>query len=144
MTKRYASLFVVAVLMVVVISFFASSADNSLVFASNPQDCVVDKTAGDNFTVKITFKNAGETKGSWSVNIAFEDDVWSQVGMPQDLILNSGETETLTWCGVVPATATVDSMARLVVYYNDSFKALNWWIHVVSGAELTIESSSVE
>jgi hypothetical protein len=30
------------------------------------------------------------------------------------------------------------------VYYDDSFKALNWWIHVVPGAELTIKSSSVE
>jgi len=44
----------------------------------------------------------------------------------------------------VPCDAPVDSLARLIVYYNDSFTPLNWWIHVVSNAELTITSSSVE
>ncbi len=144
MGKKYTLLFSVAVLLFVVINFSVSGTSNSLVFANSQQDCVVDKAVGDAFTVKITFKNTGETEGFWSVNIAFEDEVWSQGGTPQILILNPGETETLTWDGIVPGTATVGSMARLVVYYNDSFKALNWWIHVVSGAELTVKSSSVE
>jgi len=144
MAKKYAVLVLVAVLVVVVVNFSVADTGNSLVFAHNQQDCIVDKVAGDAFTVKITFKNTGKTEGNWSVNIAFEDEVWSQVGTPQNLKLNPGETETLTWNGVVPANATVGSVARLVVYYDDSFEALNWWIHVVPGAELTIKSSSVE
>jgi hypothetical protein len=144
MTKKYALLFLVAVLLVVAANFSVSDTGNSLVFAHNQQDGVVDKAAGDDFTVKIMFKNTGSTEGNWSVNIAFEDEVWSQVGTAQNLTLKPGETETLTWTGVVPANAAFDSVTRLVVYYNDSFKALNWWIHVVPGAELCIRSSSVE
>jgi hypothetical protein len=144
MAKKYALLFLVAVLVVVIINFSVSNTGNSLVFAHNQQDGMVDKAAGDAFTVKITFKNTGKTDGNWSVNIAFEDKVWSQAGTPQTLMLEPGETETLTWNGVIPANATVGSVARLVVYYDDSFEALNWWIHVVPGAELTIKSSTVE
>ena len=144
MAKKYALLFLVAVLMVVAVSFSVSDTDSSLVFAHNQQDGVVDKAAGDAFTVKITFKNTGKSNGNWSVNIAFEDEVWSQVGTPQNLALKPGEAETLKWNGVVPTNATVDSIARLVVYYDDGFEALNWWIHVVPGAELTIKSSIVE
>ena len=144
MAKKYALLFLVAVLVVVVVNFSLADTGSSLVFAHNQQECVVDKAAGDAFTVKITFKNTGKTEGNWSVNIAFEDEVWSQTGTAQNLVLNPGETESLTWSGVVPTNATVDSVARLVVYYNDSFKALNWWIHVVPGAELSIRSSSVK
>jgi uncharacterized surface anchored protein len=146
MAKKYALLFIVAVLLVFAFNFSVGDTSNSLVFAHDQQngDGVVDKAAGAEFTVRITFKNTGSTEGNWSVNIAFEDEVWSQTGTAQNLVLNPGETETLTWTGVVPANATVDSVARLVVYYNDSFKALNWWIHVVPGAELSIKSSSVE
>jgi hypothetical protein len=146
MAKKYALLFLVALLIVFVFNFSLSDTGTSLVFAHDQQngDGVVNKAAGDEFTVKITFKNTGSAKGNWSVNIAFEDEVWSQTGIAQNLVLNPGETETLTWTGVVPANATVDSVARLVVYYNDSFKTLNWWIHVVPGAELFIKSSSVE
>src|SRR5690606_40500390 len=43
-------------------------------------DLVVDKAPGEAFTVKITFKNTGKAEGNWSVNIAFEDNSWSQVG----------------------------------------------------------------
>jgi hypothetical protein len=144
MAKKYALLFLVAVLLVVAVNFSVSESSNSLVFANYQKDGIVDKAAGDAFTVKITFKNTGKTEGNWSLNIAFEDSVWSQVGTAQNLMLDPGETETLTWNGMVPANAPVGSMARLVVYYDDSFKALNWWIHVVPGAELTIKSSSVE
>jgi hypothetical protein len=144
MAKKYALVFLVAVLAVVIINFSVSDTGSSLVFAHN-QDCsTVYKAAGDAFTVKITFKNTGKTEGTWSVNIAFEDSDWTQVGTPQNLTLMPGQTETLTWNGVVPANATVGSVARLVVYYDDSFKALNWWIHVVPGAELSIKSSLVE
>jgi hypothetical protein len=144
MAKRYAVLFLVAVLVVVAVTFSVTDTSSSLTFATNQNESIVKKAAGDAFTVKITFKNTGKTGGSWSVNIAFEDKSWVQVGAPQNLTLEAGETETLTWNGVVPANATVGSVARLVVYYDDSFKALNWWIQVVPGAELTIKSSSVE
>jgi hypothetical protein len=144
MAKKYALLFLVAVLVVVVVNLSMTDTGNSLVFAHNQKDCVVDKAAGDDFTVKITFKNTGKTEGTWSVNIAFEDSSWSQVGTAQNLTLTPEQTETLTWNGIVPANATVGSVARLVVYYDDSFQALNWWIHVVPGAELTIKSSLVE
>ena len=144
MAKKYALLFLVAVLVVVIVNLSVTDADNSLVLAHNQKDCVVDKAAGDDFTVKITFKNTGKTEGTWSVNIAFEDSSWSQVGTALNLTLAPEQTETLTWNGFVPANATVGSVARLVVYYDDSFQALNWWIRVVPGAELTIKSSLVE
>jgi hypothetical protein len=144
MAKKYALLFLVAVLVVVAVNLSVTDTSNSLVFAHNQNCSTVDKAAGDAFTVKITFKNTGKTEGTWSINIAFEDESWSQVGTPQNLTLQPGQTETLTWNGFVPANATVGSVARLVVYYDDSFQALNWWIHVVPGAELTIKSSIVE
>ena len=144
MAKKYALLLLVAVLVVVIINFSVSDTGDSLVFAHNQNCSTVDKAAGDSFTVKITFKNTGKTEGTWSINIAFEDASWSQVGTPQNLTLKPGRTETLTWNGCVPANATVGSVARLVVYYDDGFKALNWWIHVVPGAELSIKSSIVE
>jgi hypothetical protein len=144
MAKKYALLFLTAVLVFAVVNLSITDVSNSLTFACNQEDGVVDKVAGEAFTVKITFKNIGKTEGNWSVNIAFEDNCWSQVGTPQNLVLQPGETATLIWEGAVPANATINSMARLVVYYDDSFRALNWWIHVVPGAELCIKSSTVE
>jgi hypothetical protein len=144
MAKKYALLFLIAVLVFVVVNLSVTGANNSLTFAHNQEDGVVDKAAGEAFTVNITFKNTGKAAGNWSVNIAFEDNSWSQVGIPQNLVLQAGETRMLTWNGTVPVNATVNSMARLVVYYDDSFKALNWWIRVVPGAELCIKSSTVE
>jgi len=144
MAKKYALLSLIAVLVFVVVNLSVTEIGNSLTFAHNQKEDVVDKAPGEAFTVKITFKNIGKTEGNWSINIAFEDNSWSQVGSPQNLVLQPGKTETLTWNGTVPASATINSMARLVVYYDDSFKALNWWIRVVPGAELCIKSSTVE
>jgi hypothetical protein len=50
----------------------------------------------------------------------------------------------LTWSGNTPEDAPIDSTARLIVYYNDSFVPLDWWIHIVSGSELTITFSTVK
>lgn len=144
MAKKYALLFIIAVLVFAAVNFSVNDINNSLTFANTQADGVVDKVAGEAFKVRITFKNVGKTAGSWSVNIAFEDNSWSWVGTPRNLVLQPGETATLAWNGTVPANATVNSMARLVVYYDDSFKALNWWIHVIPGAELYIKSSTVE
>jgi len=104
---------------------------------------VVNKAPCEAFTVKITFKNTGKTEGTWSVNIAFEGENWSWCGTPQAITLKPRKSETLTWNGTVPCDAPAGSIARLIVYYNDSFTPLNWWIYIVSGAELTIASSQV-
>ncbi|MGB9676780.1 MAG: hypothetical protein ACPL0C_06310 [Candidatus Bathyarchaeales archaeon] len=104
---------------------------------------VVDKTPCEAFTVQITFKNAGKCEGTWSINIAFEGETWSWSGTPQTLTLKPCKTKTLTWNGSVPCDAPIDSIARLIVYYNDSFTPLDWWIHVVSSAELAITGSQV-
>ena len=142
MNKKYAFLFLSIALVVVIVNFSITGASESIVFSSH-ENGVVDKALGDDFTVKITFKNTGQSQGSWSVNVVFEGDFWVWKGTPQNLTLNAGSSKTLTWNGVVPNNATVNSVARLVVYYGDSFKALNWWIKVVPGAELSIQSSSV-
>jgi hypothetical protein len=144
MAKRYGLLLLFAVLTVVIVYFAISDTGGSLVFAHHHDSNTIEKAIGNDFRVKIQFKNTGKSEGTWNVNIAFEDSSWPKVGIPQNLTLTPGQTETLVWEGIVPEEATIGSVARLVVYYNDSFKALNWWIHVVPGAELTIKSSIVE
>lgn len=144
MAKRYGLLLLIALLVVVIFSFALSDTGDSLVFAHKRDSSIVDKVAGDEFKVEIAFKNTGKTEGTWSINIAFEDSSWSEVGTPHSLTLTPGQTETLLWEGVVPANAPIGSVSRLVVYYDDSFQTLNWWIHVVPAAELYIKSSIVE
>jgi cytochrome c oxidase assembly protein Cox11 len=141
--KKYALLLLLVMLAVVVVNFAVTNASNSLTCSTN-DDGVVDKAQGDAFTVKVTFENTGKTDGNWSINITFEGANWTWAGTAQNLTLKPGSTKTLTWNGNVPANATINSVARLVVYYNDSYKALDWWIHVVPGAELSITSSTVE
>lgn len=141
---KFALVFTAAVLIVVFVISSISDTGSSLILTHNQKCAVVNKAAGDTFTVKITFKNTGKTEGKWSINIAFEDSSWSQVGTPQNLTLAPEQKETLVWEGVIPTNAIIGSVARLVVYYNDSFEALDWWIHVVPSAELTIESSLVK
>jgi hypothetical protein len=143
MAKKYALLFLSIALLVVVVNFSVTGASDAVVLCSN-ESGVVDKAAGGAFTAKIVFKNVGKTQGNWSVNVVFEGEAWVWKGTPQNLILNPGATKTLVWNGVVPTNATLNSVARLVVYYEDSFKALDWWIRVVPGAELTIQYSAVE
>jgi hypothetical protein len=103
----------------------------------------VDKKPDESFTVEITFKNKGTTEGTWKVAVAFEGDSWTWKGEEKQLTLEAGEKETLTWEGVVPEDAAVDSVARLIVYYDNEFTALNWWIHVIPNAELAIVHSKV-
>jgi hypothetical protein len=103
----------------------------------------IDKRPSEPFQVEITFRNKGTTEGSWQVVVAFESDGWNWAGQQKELTLEPCEKETLTWEGTVPEEATVGSTARLIVYYNNDFVALNWWIHIVSGAELAIVGSKV-
>lgn len=106
---------------------------------------VVDKAQGETFTVNVTFKNVGKTEGTWSVNVAFEGEEWGWSGTSQTLSLKRCHKKTLTWTGNVSSDASVDTVARLIVYYGDSFAPQDWWIHVAEGAaELTITSSRVE
>lgn len=146
MKKRYALLSLALAALIVILGFSSVSSDNQSSACLACGDCggVVDKTPCETFTVKITFKNTGKTEGTWSVNIAFEDEAWSWNGTPKTLTLKPCHKKTLTWNGTVPQEAPIDSMARLIVYYDDSFEPLNWWIHVIDGAELTITSSTVE
>lgn len=103
----------------------------------------VEKKPGDPFTVKISFKNKGTTYGHWRVAITFEGDYWTWKGEERLLVLDPRETETITWEGTVPKDAQLDSVGRLVVYYDDSFELMRWWIQVVSDAELGIIYSRV-
>lgn len=135
--------FSVAILMLM-IGVLAANQPNEILMVSACASRIVDKTTGQAFTVEIAFKNTGKTDGTWSVNVAFEGEKWVWIGAPQNLTLEKDETRTLTWQGEIPANGTVDSVARLVVYYDDSFTALNWWIHVVPPAELAITSSTVK
>jgi hypothetical protein len=142
--KKKLVLFFVSIIMIVgvVVNFSMAGAEDSVVFSSQEKG-VVKKAPGNDFTVTITFQNTGNGEGSWSVNVVFEGDSWSWKGTAKTLTLDANAKKTLTWNGAVPANATVNSVARLVVYYDDSFKALDWWIQVVPAAELTIKNSSV-
>jgi hypothetical protein len=144
--KRHVLLSLSVVVLVVVVGFSAVGINNKALtcLAWEAEGGVVDKTPCEAFNVKIVFKNTGKTEGTWSINIVFEGDVWAWSGTPQVLTLKACKTKTLTWSGMVPCDALTNSVARLVVYYNNSFKALDWWIHVIPSAELTIKSSTVE
>ncbi len=146
MKKRYALLSLALATLIVILGFSSVGSDNESLACLACGGCggVVDKAACETFTVKITFKNTGKTEGTWSVNIAFEDEAWTWSGTPKTLTLKPCHKKTLTWNGNVPEDAPIDSMVRLIVYYDDSFEPLNWWIHVIDGAELTITSRTVE
>ncbi len=133
---------VFSLLIVIAVIPGIASAEPSLLLTTSGNG-IVDKQPNSAFTVTVGFKNTGTTVGNWSVNIAFEGDVWSWAGTEQVLTLSAGASQTLTWTGKVPNNAPVDSFARLVVYYGDSFTALNWWIHVAPDAHVCITSSNV-
>jgi hypothetical protein len=144
--KKYVPLlFAIAVMLtIIMVSFSATGIDSKSLACSACDSGIVNKTQCEAFVVKMTFKNTGESEGSWSVNVALEGDSWSWSGASQNLTLTSGTAKTLIWKGNVPCNATVGSMARLIVYHDDSFTPLNWWIHVIPGAELSIVSSILE
>jgi hypothetical protein len=141
--KKLAILALAVATLIIVAGLSSAGSSNSLTVCEPPCKGVVDKRPKENFVVEITFKNTGTDDGTWSVNTAFEGEKWTWTGKAKELTLDSNDKKTLTWEGTVPANASVGSVARLVVYYNDSFQALDWWIHVVPGAELSITSSTV-
>jgi hypothetical protein len=143
--KKKFTLLPLAVAMLLVAAGFSATGQNTysaICFACEEKG-VVDKAPCETFTVTIGFKNTGSTEGTWSINVAFEGEEWTWSGTPQTLTLKPFKARTLTWNGTVPCDAPIDSVARLIVYYNDSFARLDWWVHVVSGAELAITSSTV-
>jgi hypothetical protein len=142
MKKKQVMFFASIVTLIVIVNFSMAGANNSLIVSSQ-NDGVVEKSRGDDFTVTITFQNTGKTEDSWSVNVVFEGESWSWEGTPKTLTLDENAKKTLTWNGAVPSNAAINSVARLVVYYDDSFKALDWWIQVVAGGKLSIQSSHV-
>lgn len=141
--KRFVVLFLSIAIMAVIVNLSLTGANDSIECSTDTPG-VVFKARGDDFTVKITFENIGKTEGNWTVAVVFEGEYWIWKGKSQNLALNAGSNKTLTWNGLVPENATISSMARLVVYYGDSFKALDWWIQIVPSAELSIQSSTVE
>jgi hypothetical protein len=145
MRKGYALSSLAVAVLIAAVGFSAiGSNDQSLACSACGGGGIVDKTPEEGFTVKIRFRNTGDTEGNWSVNTAFEGEAWTWSGTPKTLTLEPCRKETLTWTGEVPEDAPFDSVARLIVYYDDSSEPLDWWIHVVDGAELTITSSTVE
>lgn len=143
MIKKLALLSLAVATLIIMVGFSAVGSDDTLACLACG-DGVVDKMPCEVFTVKITFKNTGETEGTWFVNIAFEGEAWTWSGTPQTLTLKPCHKKTLTWNESVPEDAPIDSMARLIVYFNNSFESLNWWIHIIDSAELTITSSTVK
>lgn len=142
--KRKLSLIVFsAVLLVIMFNFSFTNATDPLEFSEKRSE-IVEKVQGETFTVEIGFKNTGKNVGRWNISIVFEGENWSQIGNSQYLEIDPSEEKTVSWTGIVPTDAPLDSIARLVVYFEDSFKPLNWWIYVVPGAELTIKSSCVK
>jgi len=103
----------------------------------------VKKRAGESFSVKIDFKNKDNVNGTWRITVVFEGEKWIWKGEEKQLALDPFEKETLTWEGTVPEDAETDSIARLVVYYDNNYTPLDWWIHVVANPELSITYSQV-
>jgi hypothetical protein len=75
--------------------------------------------------------------------VSFEGDCWVWQSKKKQLALESNEKEILEWEGYVPEDAQIGSVARLVVYYDNEFMALNWWMHIVGEAKLCIVQSNV-
>jgi hypothetical protein len=144
MNKATAST-VTVVTIVIAISIFVTSPNEASLTCLAREGCdVVDKVQGEAFTVKVTFENVGENEGTWRVNVAFEGEEWNWSGTPKALTLKQCHKKTLTWLGDVPSDAPVGTVARLIVYYDDSFAPQDWWVHIIEGAELTITSSMVK
>lgn len=143
MKKRYALLSLAVATLVITLGFSAVGLENQSLTCLACGG-VVDKAPDESFTVKITFKNTGKNMGTWSANVAFESEAWTWDGTPKTLTLEPCCKKTISWTGEVPEDAPIDSVARLVVYYDGSFVPLDWWIHVIDDAELTITSGTVE
>jgi hypothetical protein len=142
MKSKYAMLLVsVALLALVVLNFAVAIASDNMAISSQNTGVVL-KNKGDSFTVSITFQNTGSSDDSWTVNVVFEGD-WTWKGTAKALTLNANEKKTLVWTGTVPNNVPTSSIARLVVYYDDGYKALDWWIHVVPNSVLSVQASSV-
>ena len=143
MKKKLSLIVFSAVLLIIMFNFSFTNATDPLEFSEKRSE-VVEKVQGEIFTVEIGFKNTGKNEGRWNISIVFEGEHWFQIGNSQYLELEPSEEKIMSWAGIVPIDAPLDSVARLVVYFEDSFKPLNWWIYVVPGAELTIKSSCVK
>ena len=143
MKKKLSLIVFSAVLLIIMFNFSFTNATDPLEFSEKRSE-IVEKVQGEVFTVEIGFKNTGKNEGVWNISIVFEGEHWSQIGNSQYLELEPSEEKIVSWTGIVPIDAPLDSVARLVVYFEDSFKPLNWWIYVIPGAELTIKSSCVK
>ncbi len=146
MNRRYAIFSLAVATMIITLGFSRSilEEDKPLTCLACNYGDVVQKAPNETFTVMLSFKNTGGLEETWSVNVAFEGEAWIWSGTPENLTLKPCHTKTLIWNGRVPEDAPSDSTSRLIVYYDNSFEGLDWWIHVVEGAELEITSSIVK
>lgn len=135
--------FCIAISLIVVMASFSLTQATDTLAINNSSSGVVQKNNGDTFTVKLNVKNTGDSAGNFSINVTFEGDSWIWKGTEKTLTLAAGESKQLVWQGSVPNNAKVGSTARLVAYYDEQYKALNWWIQVVSCSALSITSSFV-
>jgi hypothetical protein len=142
--KKKLIIIILSVLTLLVLFNLSFTSANDVLEVKEKTGKVVEKIQGETFTVEIDFKNIGKNDGTWNINIVFEGDYWSQEGVAQNIELKPNEEKKLTWTSNVPNNAPINTLARLVVYYEDSFIALNWWILVTPDAELAITSSCLK
>ena len=83
----------------------------------------IEKGKGEGFTIGVTFTNIGDASGSWSVNPLFRGE-WNWDGTTQTITLNSGESTTVTWDGIIPDV--VDQTSNLSIAYNGSEYTTDW------------------
>ncbi|NIO36179.1 hypothetical protein GTO27_00585 [Candidatus Bathyarchaeota archaeon] len=137
-------LYPVIALMIIACGLSVTCSDGLTLVCTACNDGVVEKIPGESFEVEIKLKNAGSIKTTWSVNIAFEGRNWFWTGASKILTLEPCKSESLIWTGEIPEDAEIWTVARLVVYYNESFESLDWWIRVIGDVEPSIISSNVE
>lgn len=125
--------------------YLLDSTHAASLFADIQSGGLVEKKPGESFTVKIAFENRGKASGAWRIAVTLEGEDWSWIGNEKQLFLKPHQRHTLKWNGAVPAHAHVDSVSRLIVYSDDGFVRLNWWIHVTAApvSELCIVDSEV-
>ncbi len=110
--KRKLSLIVFsAVLLVIMFNFSFTNATDPLEFSEKRSE-IVEKVQGESFTVEIGFKNTGKNEGRWNISIVFEGEHWSQIGNSQYLELDPSEEKIVSWTGIVPTDAPLDSSSK--------------------------------
>ena len=102
----------------------------------------IEKKPKESFIVKVTFRNKGDSMGVWRASVTFEGD-WIWKGEQRLVTLKGESKKTLTWKGEVPEVTSPGGIARLIVYYDNKFASLDWWICVTHDENLCVVDSRV-